>query len=222
MTFCDQFEVSRRPFAVLGFVAAVLFGCAPNYSPDTYASTTVQQANKVERGLMVGVRKVDVSAQGAVGAVSGGAAGGLLGAQVPGSALGTAFGTIGGAVMGGIVGTAAEHAVGDTAAFEYVVRKPSGDLVSVTQKDQKPLRIGDKVLVIAGNQARIVPDYTVPDSSLADVPHVSPVEKIPDATPPPIISVPPVVAMPTMLPTSPAVIPLATVSPVPTTPKDEP
>ncbi len=222
MTLGDQFKVSQPAFAVLGFVAAVLLGCAPNYSPNTYASTAVQQANKVERGLVVGVRKVDVSAQGAVGAVSGGAAGGLLGAQVPGSALGTAFGTIGGAVMGGIVGTAAEHAVGDTAAFEYVVRKPNGDLVSVTQKDQKPLRIGDKVLVIAGNQARIVPDYTVPDSLLADVPHTSPVEKMPDATSSPVVSIPPIIAIPTMLPTNPALIPLTTVSPVPVAPKDEP
>ena len=103
----------------LTLLATSLAGCGPSYSPDTYASISVQQAGKVERRLAIGVRKLNVSAQGAVGAVSRGAAGGLLGAQVPGSA----FGTIGGAVMGGMVGSAAEHVVGDTGAFEYVVCK---------------------------------------------------------------------------------------------------
>jgi len=32
----------------------------------------------------------------------------------------------------------------------------------VTQKDAKPLAVGQRVLVIGGNQARIVADYTVP------------------------------------------------------------
>lgn len=158
-------------------LAAIIAGCGPSYSPNTYASAAVQQANKADRGVIVGVRKVDVSAQGAIGAVSGGAAGGLLGSQVPGSSLGTAFGTIGGTVLGGIVGTTTEHIVANTTAFEYIVRKPNGDLVSVTQKDDKPLRIGDKVLVIAGSQARIVVDYTVPDSSLPDVPGAAPPDK---------------------------------------------
>ena len=62
-----------------------------------------------------------------------------------------------------------ERATGDTTAFEYVVRKSNGELVSVTQKDKAPLPPGQKVLVIAGPQARIVPDYTVP----AEVPVAS-------------------------------------------------
>ena len=185
-------------------LAALLAGCGPTYSPNTYASAAVQQANKVERGVVVGVRKVDVSALGAIGAVSGGAAGGLLGAQMPGSSLGTAFGTIGGTVIGGIVGATAEHAMTDTEAFEYVVRKPNGDLVSVTQKDETPLRIGDKVLVIAGNQARIVEDYTVPDTSLPDVPHVAQVKQPAAETAPlPTVGLPE--PLPLLLPTGPTI-----------------
>jgi outer membrane lipoprotein SlyB len=34
--------------------------------------------------------------------------------------------------------------------------------VSVTQRDPAPLALGQRVLVIAGAQARIVPDYVVP------------------------------------------------------------
>jgi len=48
---------------VLRFVAflpvlALLVGCGPDYSPNTYSTNAVQQANKVERGVVVGVRPV--------------------------------------------------------------------------------------------------------------------------------------------------------------------
>jgi outer membrane lipoprotein SlyB len=141
-------------------LAGVLAGCGPSYSPDTYASNAVQQANKVERGQIVGVREVAVSASGTVGAVSGGAAGGIAGAQVGNGPI-SALTALGGSLVGGVAGVAAEHVADDTTAFEYIVRKPNGDLVSVTQRDKTPLALGQKVLVIAGNQARIVPDYTV-------------------------------------------------------------
>jgi outer membrane lipoprotein SlyB len=39
----------------------------------------------------------------------------------------------------------------------------------VTQKDKTPLALGQKVLVIAGNQARVVPDYTVAPEAGAGV-----------------------------------------------------
>jgi len=146
---------------ICALVVAGLSGCGPNYSPDTYSTTAVQQANKVEQGVIVGVRNVDVSATGAAGAVTGAAAGGIAGAQV-GSGPISALSALGGSLVGGLAGTAVEHATADTSAFEYIVRKSGGDLVSVTQKDKTPLTLGLHVLVIAGNQARIVPDYTVP------------------------------------------------------------
>lgn len=161
-----RFLRSGMPLAAL----VALAGCGPNYSPDTYSTAAVQQANKVERGVVVGVRNVDVSSPGTVGAIAGGAAGGALGAQVPGSTLGATFGAIGGTVLGGLVGTTVEHTTADTTAFEYIVRKPNGDMVSVTQKDKEPLKIGQTVLVIAGSQARIVPDYTKPEPPSATTP----------------------------------------------------
>ncbi len=141
-------------------LAAAVAGCGPSYSPNTYATDAVQQAAKVDQGVIVGVRNVDVSASGTTGALVGGAAGGLAGSQV-GSGAQTAFTTLGSTLVGGIAGSAAEHAISDTSAFEYIVREPKGDLVSVTQKDAVPLVIGQKVLVISGKQARVVPDYTV-------------------------------------------------------------
>jgi outer membrane lipoprotein SlyB len=145
----------------------ILVGCGPSYSPNTYATNAAQQANKVDEGVIVGVRPVQISASGTVGGIAGAAAGGVAGSQV-GVGTTSTFSAIGGSVIGGIAGVTAEHIVGDTNGFEYIVRKGNGDLVSVTQKDEKALPVGQKVLVIAGAQARIVPDYTVPfDASKA-------------------------------------------------------
>lgn len=149
------------PVLVLGTLAA----CSPSYSPDTYASRAVQQANKVEQGVVVGRRQIEISADGTTGAVTGAAAGGVVGTRVGGGDITSAFAGIGGGLLGGLLGTAVEKGVGSSPGFEYVVRKPNGELVSVTQRDETPLAIGQKVLVIAGAQARIVPDYTVPNES---------------------------------------------------------
>jgi outer membrane lipoprotein SlyB len=143
------------------FLAAALTGCAPTYSPDTYASNAVQLANKVDQGIVVGIRAVLISADPTVGTATLGAAGGIAGSQV-GSGATSALGALGGTVAGGLVGSAVSHTEGDTTGYEYIVRKPNGDLLSVTQKDAQPLNIGQHVLIIQGPQARIVADYTVP------------------------------------------------------------
>ncbi len=140
----------------------LLAGCSPDLSPNTYNSTAVQQANKVDQGVVVGVRQVDVKVSGQTGAVAGAAAGGVVGGSLPGSATGQALGTVGGGLLGGLLGSSVEQAAGDTKAWEYIVRKvKGGELVSVTQTGDPPLTIGQTVLVISGSQARIVPDYTV-------------------------------------------------------------
>jgi outer membrane lipoprotein SlyB len=95
----------------------------------------------------------------------------------------------------------------NTKAYEYVVRTAAkGELLSVTQRDTTPLAIGQNVLLIAGTQARIVPDYTFEPAALAaraaDAPpraaappaaatEVAPAEPAPPAAPsPPPVSVP--------------------------------
>jgi outer membrane lipoprotein SlyB len=158
-----------QPTRLILLTLLPLAACGPNYSPNTYASTAVQQAAKVDQGVVVGVRSVGVTPQGSTGAVAGGAAGAALGAAAPsGNPVSSTLGAIGGSLIGGLVGAGAEKAVGETTAFEYIVRKPSGELISVTQKDETALAVGTRVLVIAGSQARIVPDYTVPPDAPAE------------------------------------------------------
>ena len=138
-----------------------LAGCGESYKPDTYATRAVQQANKVEQGVIIGVRRVNISAEGTTGAATGAAAGAVIGAQAPGGSLTAALGGVSGALVGGLFGKAAESAAVDAPAFEYVVQTSRGELVSVTQREDKALVVGQKVLVIAGTQARVVADYTV-------------------------------------------------------------
>ncbi len=166
----------------------LLAGCKPDYSANTYNSNAVQQANKVDQGVIIGRRQVGVTPSGTTGAVGGAAAGGIAGSQI-GTGVTSAFGALGGGIVGGVVGSAVERGTGAVTAFEYVVRKSNNELLSVTQQDTSPLAIGQKVLVIAGSQARIVPDYTVsldpapPASDTTAAPPPAPVIQAP-LTPP--------------------------------------
>ncbi|MFD1109976.1 outer membrane lipoprotein [Pseudoroseomonas ludipueritiae] len=163
LPFSSRAKILLVPMLLMGLSA-----CGSDYSPDTYASRAMQQANKVEQGTIVGVRPVQISADGTTGAASGAAAGGVAGTRIGGGDITSAFGGIGGGLLGGLIGTATEKAIGNTNGFEYIVRKGNGELVSVAQKDQVALALGQKVLVIAGAQARIVPDYTVPPEPPAE------------------------------------------------------
>lgn len=174
-----------------GLLAGLAAGCTPSYSPGTYAAGAVQQANKVERAVVVGFREVKISTNGTVGAVTGGAAGGILGAQSEVLHLDSALGAVGGTAIGSLLGASIEHVTGDTTGWEYIVRKPDGDLLSVTQREESPIPVGQKVLVITGSQARVVPDYSVepepppaPAATPAPAPAPAPwVEPIPLAEP---------------------------------------
>lgn len=157
--------MANRPIpaaAILIALALLPAACGDRFSPDVYATRAVQQADKVEQGIIVGVRQVRVSAEGSTGAATGAAAGGVIGAQAPGSGIISALGGVGGALVGGLLGKGAEHTVVDTSAYEYIVRTSRNELMRVTQQDREPLRRGQQVLLIMGSQARVVPDYTLP------------------------------------------------------------
>ena len=145
-------------FPLAGACALLLGACAPNYSPNTYSSNSVQLANRVEAGTIIGFREVKISANGSIGAVTGGAVGGVLGAEYANSALVA----VGGTTVGGMLGNALEHAARDTTGWEYIIRKDNSEMLSVTQREATPLSLAQRVLVIMGPQARVVPDYSVP------------------------------------------------------------
>jgi outer membrane lipoprotein SlyB len=168
------------------FPLLLLAGCGNDYSSATYSTRAVQQVNPVQQGVIIGAREVAISSDGASGAAVGAAAGGIVGAATPGSNLTSALAGVGGGLVGGLFGSAAERAVNDNRGTEYIVRRTNGELVNVTQRDVPPLPIGQKVLVIAGAQARIVPDYTDPSMAPPATGQVpAPVQAPVRADPPP-------------------------------------
>ena len=191
-------------FWVLGLVglsAVTLGGCMSAYSPNTYSGNAVQLANKVEAGVIIGFREIAITTSGNIGAVTGGAAGGVLGAEYANSPLIA----VGATAVGGLLGNAIDHAAGDTTGWEYIIRKPNGDMLSVTQREKAPLTLGAKVLVIMGPQARVVPDYSV----MPDQPVVAALE---DKKPEPVRSEPVKVEVVLSLPPGISVQPTAQVS----------
>jgi outer membrane lipoprotein SlyB len=208
-TFAAEWWYSLSRFVAFGLalLLAALAGCAPDYSPNTYSAVAMQQAEKVDRGVIVGYREVKISASGAVGAVAGGAAGGILGAQSYEAGVPSALGAVGGTLIGGLVGTAIEHTSDDTTGWEYIVRLSKGDLLSVTQRQPTPLALGQKVLVITGKQARIVPDYSVDIAPPANDKKAEDAAKKHAAAPPPAVkpaaaTVPATAAAPAAAPAS--------------------
>jgi len=201
-------------FCLLAAVTGGLAGCSSDYSPNTYASSAVQQANKVEPAVVVGYRQVNISANGTVGAVTGGAAGGILGSQVGSAGFNAALGTVGGTAIGTILGTTLEHIAGDTTGWEYIVRKPNGELLSLTQREPQALPVGQKVLVITGSQARIVPDHSGLGDPVAPPAAPAPVKAPADTPKPETKSV--ITAEPLEAPAGPtsAATPLETGAPV--------
>lgn len=183
-----------------------LAACGPTYSPNTYATNAAQQANKTEQGVIIGVRAVRISAAGTVGTVTGAAAGGIAGSQA-GVGPTSAFAALGGSLIGGLTGSAVEHATADADAYEYIVKKSGGELVSVTQKDAKPLPLGSHVLVIAGVQARITVDYTVPTIADDAKTGTAEVAKAPAAPKPPAEAAPKTDALPPSVSAMPVLTP---------------
>ncbi len=113
-------------FLIRALIVAWVSGCGPSRPPGGHAGTKAQPARAAQQGVILCVRKVNAVA-------------GPLAVWRASSA-----------------GSAARPAATGGAAFEYIVRRPGGDLVSVTQQDTAPLVVGQRVLVVAGNQARVV------------------------------------------------------------------
>jgi outer membrane lipoprotein SlyB len=148
-----------RYFLVIGAVT-ILLGCARDYSPNTYSPGGMQQANKVERAVVQNVREVDVKDPSlGLGTAAGAAAGGIAGSQI-GKGGGNAIATLGGVLIGGAIGWLAEQEANATTAYEYILEKPNGDLVTLAQKQEQPFAVGDHVFILYGVQARVIPDST--------------------------------------------------------------
>lgn len=141
--------------------ALILAGCAQNISPNNYNVQNVGEVSQVIKGVIVAERPVKVSGNNnGVGGLAGAVAGGAAGSAIGSGARANIIGAVGGALAGGLLGNVIQKKVSSQTGIEYVIKPTRGHLLSIVQGAQTDLYVGQHVLVIMGNPARIIPDHT--------------------------------------------------------------
>lgn len=146
-------------FLIISSVAILCAACQPNVSADSYSVNSVGRLNDVERGVIIDSRQVKINSDTGTGTLAGGATGAAAGSTIGGSSRVNIIGGIGGAVAGGILGTLAEKGLSQQTGMEYVVRTSHGKLLSIVQGSEPLLHVGEHVLIIHGEKARVIPEH---------------------------------------------------------------
>lgn len=134
---------------------------------NTYSEADVGRETQVEFGRIVRAREVKVQGQNTgTGSVVGATGLGLAGSQI-GNGSGSVAGAIGGVVLGAIIGGMAEQQMQKRKGIEYTITKRSGKTVTIVQniqKDDAPLRKGDRVMIqTTGSYMRVLPADDLPE-----------------------------------------------------------
>jgi outer membrane lipoprotein SlyB len=107
---------------------------------------------------VVSYREVDVDDPAlGLGTAAGATAGGIAGAQI-GKGSGSAVAALGGVLVGGAIGYLLDQEMGATKAFEYILEKKNGNLMTLAQKQDNPIPKGTKVFILYGVKARVIPE----------------------------------------------------------------
>ena len=139
------------------------YACS-NTSPTNVSTSDAQKVTAIEYGVIKSSSPVKIKGESNwIGATAGGMIGGLLGTQVCGEEeiIGTkcqdiavVYGTIGGAA----IGTVAQAILGNHDGFQYIVNMDDSDKDSAfVQGDKNPMNIGQRVVIIYGNDIRVMP-----------------------------------------------------------------
>jgi outer membrane lipoprotein SlyB len=143
----------RLRHVVCAALVTALAACAADPSTHAPVGVIAPRSGNAEPGVIVGVREVAVSPSGRPAPTAGDS--GILPISNPISVLNAPGTPISGMIA------ATDHATSGATTLEYIVRKSAGPLVSVTQTATTRLTLGQRVLVIADTQARVVPDDAV-------------------------------------------------------------
>ena len=140
-----------------------LYSCS-NTSPTNVKTSDAQKVTAVEYGIIKSASPIKIKGESNwIGATAGGMIGGLLGTQVCGEEelIGTkcqdiavVYGTIGGAA----IGTVAQGILGNHDGFQYIVDIDNNEKDSAfVQGDKTPISKGQRVVLIYGNDIRVLP-----------------------------------------------------------------
>ena len=149
---------------VLFFISKFFFYSCSTTSSTNVKTSDAQKVTAVEYGFIKSVSPIKIKGESNwIGATAGGMIGGLLGTQVCGEeeVIGTkcqdiavVYGTIGGAA----IGTVAQAMLGNHDGFQYIVNIDNAEKDSAfVQGDQTPITKGQRVVIIYGNDIRVLP-----------------------------------------------------------------
>ena len=141
----------------------VIYACS-NTSPTNVKTSDTQKVTSIEYGIIKSSAPVKIKGEANwIGATAGGMIGGLLGTAVCGEEeiIGTkcqdiavVFGTIGGAAIGSVT----QAKLGDHDGFQYIIDIDNNKKDSaIVQGDKKAIQNGQRVVIIYGNDIRVMP-----------------------------------------------------------------
>ena len=139
------------------------YACS-NTSPTNVKTNDAQKITSIEYGFIKSASPVKIKGESNwVGATAGAMIGGLLGTTVCGEEeivgtkcqdIAVVFGTIGGAAIGSVT----QAKLGDHDGFQYIINIDNNTKDSaIVQGDDNPLENGQRVVIIYGNDIRVMP-----------------------------------------------------------------
>ena len=137
--------MKKITFFIFLVSAFVLTSCGIGNTNTTYQRTDIGTQGRIEEGTIESIQVVNVDGTNDVGTLGGAVAGGAAGSMIGGNTAVNVIGGVGGALLGGAVGGATEKAITKDTAYEFLVKKSTGAVVSVVQSNELHLRIGDSV-----------------------------------------------------------------------------
>lgn len=152
-----------KKLTIILLISFFLYGCFAT-SPTNVKKTDTQTISAVDYGNIINSMPIKIKGEGNwIGATAGAMIGGLLGTKVCGEEeiigtkcqdIGVVFGVIGGAAAG----TVTQAILGNHDGFQYVVNIDNKEKDSAfVQGDKKALEVGQRVVIIYGQNIRILP-----------------------------------------------------------------
>lgn len=137
-------------------------GCANQITNSTnYSRSDLGRVSTVMRGKILDIREVNINGTNSgVGAGAGLVAGATAGSAIGGGDRSNIIGAVGGAVVGGVAGAMAEEGITSGKAFEFLIEQENGQTVAVVQSNDQNLRVGEKVMIVRSDKARVIRDNT--------------------------------------------------------------
>lgn len=136
----------KKIFFVL-LTACYLSACGIGNTNTSYESYQVGAQGTVETGRIISMTPVQINGDSAIGTLAGAGMGGAAGSMIGGNTAINIIGGVAGAVVGGMIGSATEKAITKDTAYEFIIQKPNGQMISVVQTNELNLRPGDQVLI---------------------------------------------------------------------------